>query len=174
MYVPRSRGSSRWMLLIIALAVLAIAGARLLPDLGGSTTTANGEITQVVPGTVPVQVVRVIDGDTIDVRSGGEELRVRLFGIDAPERGEPCAEEATDRLVELAGGVVQLLPDERIEDRFGRQLRYVYAADGTFIDEAMIAEGFAVAWRDDGAFRDDLVTVEEQARAAGTGCLWGD
>ena len=46
----------------------------------------------------PVQ--RVIDGDTfVSGRNrDGSESRVRLFGVDTPERGEPCFEEAADRL----------------------------------------------------------------------------
>ncbi len=44
------------------------------------------------------QVVRIIDGDTLDTSKG----RVRLFGVDTPERGERCASEATERLREPA------------------------------------------------------------------------
>ena len=50
------------------------------------------------------QVIRVIDGDTLDTTRG----RVRLFGVDAPEHGERCASEATDRLQDLAGDSVRL------------------------------------------------------------------
>ena len=49
-------------------------------------------------------VERVIDGDTLDTNTG----RVRLFGIDAPERGEKCFREATARLKELVGGTVKV------------------------------------------------------------------
>jgi micrococcal nuclease len=34
------------------------------------------------------QVIKVIDGDTFDMKSGTEKIRVRLFGIDSPERGQ--------------------------------------------------------------------------------------
>lgn len=122
---------------------------------------------------VRVSVVEVIDGDTLDVRAfDGSLLRVRLFGIDAPERGEPCAGEATRRLQQLAGNEVHLLPDERQRDAAGRELRYVFAADGSSVDAALVSEGLAAAWRDDGAFRDALVALEESARADRRGCLW--
>jgi hypothetical protein len=40
-------------------------------------------------------VVKVIDGDTIDVLIDGKQQRVRYYGIDAPEEGEKCYQEAT-------------------------------------------------------------------------------
>jgi len=56
------------------------------------------------------QVVDVIDGDTFTIEdSGGQPFTVRIFGIDTPERGEACYDEATARLRELAGAEVQLV-----------------------------------------------------------------
>ncbi len=67
------------------------------------------------------KVTRVIDG---------EELRIRLYGVDSPEKGEPCFEEATDRLRELAGDEVRVELGPRSQDRYGRLLYYVYTQDG--------------------------------------------
>jgi endonuclease YncB( thermonuclease family) len=120
-----------------------------------------------------VEVARIIDGDTLDIRSAQTELRVRVFGIDAPEAGERCAAEAASRLAELAAAAVRLRPDTRLQDRFGRELRYLYTPDGFSIDATLVAEGLATAWREDGALRDGLVALEQEARAAGRGCLWG-
>ena len=65
----------------------------------------------------PVQ--RVIDGDTfVSGRNrDGSESRVRLYGVDTPERGEPCFEEATERFRELAGDRVRIEFGPRSEDR---------------------------------------------------------
>ena len=69
-------------------------------------------------------VVRVIDGDTI-VLNNGE--RVRLIGIDAPEIGEPGADEATQFVRERVEGLtVWLEADGADRDRFGRLRRYVW------------------------------------------------
>lgn len=85
-----------------------------------------------------VEVVHVIDGDTIIVDREGREERVRLLGIDAPEvgrEGEPqevCADEATVLVEDLIGGadVVTITdPSQPQGDRFGRTLAYV-EADG--------------------------------------------
>ena len=47
----------------------------------------------------------MIDGDTLDLANG---TRIRVFGIDTPERGERCYSEATERLRQLAGDSVRL------------------------------------------------------------------
>lgn len=119
-----------------------------------------------------VAVTRVIDGDTLDVRAADLTLRVRLYGIDAPEVGDRCADEATRRLTVLAGSAVKLTADARLTDPFGRELRYVHASDNTSIDAAHVREGLARAWRQDGAQRDALVALEAEARATRRGCLW--
>jgi micrococcal nuclease len=118
------------------------------------------------------QVVHVVDGDTIDVRVGGQTERVRYYGIDTPERGQPCFSEATERNKELVAQAVLLLPDARERDRYGRLLRYVFEEDSVSIDARLIAEGLAHAWRQDGVYKGEMIALEAQAHAAGVGCLW--
>ena len=119
------------------------------------------------------EVAEIVDGDTITARlEDGRTLPVRYFGIDTPERGERCFREATDRNEHLIGETVLLLTDERLEDSNGRLLRYIFLEDGTSVDATLVAEGFAEAWRADGYYRDEIVALEEDARAAGRGCLW--
>lgn len=122
----------------------------------------------------PARVVKVVDGDTIDVLLPGRAapLRVRYYGSDAPERGERCYKEATERNRDLTGEAVLLLPDARDKDRYGRLLRYVFRGDGTSIDSLLVSGGQARAWRQDGAFREELIAREEAARAQSLGCLW--
>jgi micrococcal nuclease len=117
-------------------------------------------------------VVKIIDGDTLDVMVGGRQERVRIFGIDTTERGEPCFADASQRLAELAGDQIRMVSDIRERDRNGRLLRYVYTAGGVSIDATLVAEGLAHAWTRDGAFRDDLIALEVQSRAEERGCLW--
>ena len=76
------------------------------------------------PSSLPGNVERVIDGDTI-VMVGGE--RVRLIGIDAPESGQCGANDATALLIaRVAGQQAQLTPGARTDrDEYGRLLRYV-------------------------------------------------
>lgn len=99
-----------------------------------------------VPTLEPLVVVtRVVDGDTIDTTAG----RIRLIGIDTPERGDCNATAATDALQSLinsAGNQVRLVPGAREDtDRYGRLLRYVEAPDGTDLNLQLVNSGLAVA-----------------------------
>ncbi|HXH20766.1 MAG TPA: thermonuclease family protein [Dehalococcoidia bacterium] len=117
-------------------------------------------------------VYDVIDGDTIDVLIDRRLERVRYFGVDTPEVGADCYRDAVERNRRLTGRTVYLLPDARERDRFGRLLRYVFKEDGTSVDATLVAEGMGLAWREDGRYRDQIVGLEQEARAAGRGCLW--
>ena len=118
------------------------------------------------------EVLDVIDGDTIDVRVGGRRERIRYFGVDTPERGDRCFDEATERNEALVGEEVLLLPDLRERDQFDRLLRYVFTPAVESVDARLVAEGLGEAWRQDGAYRDELLALEDNAQAGGVGCLW--
>ena len=128
------------------------------------------------PGTADkleqAQVVRVIDGDTLELLISGNNHRVRLFGVDTPERGEKCFKEATKRTRELSGQVVRVEAGPRTEDRYGRLLLYLFTSSGESIDSQLIEEGLATAWTRDGQYRDILVKEEQKARKNRAGCLW--
>lgn len=138
-----------------------------------STTTAGGVTLPV--GWASAEVVEVIDGDTIDVRlEGGSVERLRLIGINSPERGECYAEEATAGLSSLVlGQTVRLEADTSDRDRYGRLLRYVWTADGRFVNEVTVAEGWALAreYPPDVARSDRLGEAQDRARQSGIG-LW--
>jgi micrococcal nuclease len=117
-------------------------------------------------------VEKVIDGDTIEVLLGGERQTIRYYGIDAPEEGDKCYEEATERNRELVGTTVRLEADARNEDKYGRLLRYVFTNDGVSVDATLLSEGLAKAWREDGRYLARLTTLEIYAHEHGIGCLW--
>lgn len=162
---------ARWTLIIGVLVGIT--------TLGGAILRSNNDAPVDVPSpglsaAVPVQVVDIIDGDTLQIAdASGNVLTVRLFGIDTPERGEACYAEAVSRLRELAGAQVLLVADQRLQDPGGRELRYVYTESGSSIDALMLYEGLAVAWTADGALRDQFIAIEQNSRAAQRGCLWG-
>jgi endonuclease YncB( thermonuclease family) len=118
------------------------------------------------------RVEKIVDGDTIDIRLDGRLVRLRYYGVDTPERGSRCFREATDRNETLVGKEVLLLPDARDQDRFGRLLRYVFLADGTSVDATLVAEGFGLAWPEDGRYRPEITQLQSEAEQADRGCLW--
>lgn len=77
-----------------------------------------------------VEVVRVIDGDTVALRidMGNKthwQEKFRLYGIDAPERGTPGYEEASTYLKELLGNRVSYVETFR-PDKYGRWLANIH------------------------------------------------
>jgi len=89
---------------------------------------------QAQPSLTQATVLRVIDGDTIEL-AGGEI--VRLIGVDTPEPGEPGASEATRFVRERAEGLtVWLEADGRDRDVHGRLRRYVWLRQPTNTQDA--------------------------------------
>ena len=94
-----------------------------------------------------VRVVRVWDGDTVDVVTarGSRPIRVRLWGIDAPELSQPFGPESRrhlQRLLNSRGEKLQL--ESYGSDRFGRNLGLLYWQDqgrGRSINRQMIEAG---------------------------------
>lgn len=136
------------MVLAVPLGVVIALGLDFLPS-DSSAEPGAGE-------SVTVQLVHVIDGDTLIVeREAGEDERVRVLGIDTPEvarEGEPgerCAAEATALTEELtAGGDVTITPDpsQAETDRYGRTLAYV-EVDGDDVGAALLEAGLAEVYR---------------------------
>ncbi len=89
---------------------------------------------------VSVSVLRVIDGDTMEI-SGGD--RVRLLGIDAPERGDPLSVSATDMLKELTASRPITLEICEDRDIYGRILATV-RAEKVNVNRILLREGMAL------------------------------
>ncbi|MEX2503411.1 MAG: thermonuclease family protein [Egicoccus sp.] len=122
------------------------------------------------PGEDGWTVEWVIDGDTVDVRGpDGTEERIRVIGIDTPEREECGYAEAADAMADLVEGrEVDLVPGARDDrDRYDRLLRYL-DVDGTDAGLQLIEQGLAVARYDsrDGHGRHDREDAYVAADAA--------
>ena len=178
------RRSTRWLFAaIITLAIgitLGRIGGGFSDGDGGGEAQPTPTLALALPELQPdgaslqrAEVERVIDGDTIAVTLAGQFETIRYYGIDTPERGDACFEESTERNAALAGDAVLLLPGARERDAFGRLLRYAFDEDGGSIEARLIAEGLGEAWRQDGAYRDELVALEEEVQTLAVGCLWG-
>ncbi len=113
-----------------------------------------GPATETLPGPIPAQVVRVIDGDTLEVRARiwlGQEVSilVRLAGIDAPELRGRCdgekrlAEEAKAYLRAMVGEGSVTLSEVRYGKFAGRVMARVGNAAGEDLSQALVAAGLA-------------------------------
>lgn len=127
-------------------------------------------------------VTKVIDGDTIDVTLGSTTERVRLLGIDTPETVHPqkpveCfGPEATAEVKKLLEGKkVYLIPDpmNSDKDKYGRLLRYVFLADGEFVNDYLVKNGYAYNYiYEPFQFMKWFAFEEEYAKNRSVG-LWG-
>ncbi|OGK17703.1 hypothetical protein A2866_05980 [Candidatus Roizmanbacteria bacterium RIFCSPHIGHO2_01_FULL_39_8] len=129
-----------------------------------------------------VKVLRVIDGDTIEL-DGGQ--KVRYIGIDTPELHDPrkkveCfAKEAMEKNKEwLEGKTIRLEKDVSEKDRYDRLLRYAYvpteaSPSGEFINTLLVKEGYALVstFPPDVKYAELFKNLEKEARENKRG-LW--
>lgn len=133
----RRRASS---LLIVALLSLAVYGVdhvlrapTMRPPHGGAELSC--------------AVVNVHDGDTITARCPQGRLRVRVWGIDAPEIGQrPWGYRSRDQLKKLLGSSHRVKLQVVDTDRYGRSVARLYV-DGTDLGLQMVRSGQAIVYR---------------------------
>lgn len=161
-----------WIVVSLVVAVFAADRAGIsVPGRGGGAG-----------GSSAAMVTRVVDGDTVKVRlADGSDDTVRYIGVDTPESVKPgtpvqCfakrASAYNERLVE--GRRVRLEFDAERRDRYGRLLAYVQrAADGAFVNAALVREGYATTLSipPNVDHAGDFRRLQRSARAAGRG-LW--
>ena len=117
-------------------------------------------------------VTRVLDGDTIDVTSADYTVRVRLYGVDTPEKtqsGGPEAMAFTQRLV--SGNPVNIV--ERDIDRYGRIVGMVTLADGRVLNQEILREGWGRWYSRYAPLAAELREMEAHAREERKG-VWSD
>jgi micrococcal nuclease len=170
-----------WRLLVIPLILFVVSCGKSTP------TSARNK------GATPCKVVRVIDGDTFTCTlKDGEEIKVRLIGVDTPEsrvnqklerdvqksglqreeilRMGKIAAEFTKRLLP-EGEIVYLEQDVQKTDKYGRVLAYVWLKDGRMLNEVLVREGMAQVYTipPNVKYQDVLLKAQRQAREEGKG-----
>jgi len=135
--------------------IVALLVARAWVGGGGSGDGGEGGSTS-AGHAVSARVVRVIDGDTIEVSISGQNEDVRYIGVDTPETVKPdtpvqCygpqSSAENHRLVD--GRTVRLVFDRERRDVYGRLLAYVYtgargeAGKSRFVNAALVRDGYA-------------------------------
>lgn len=163
-YDPNYDGSSwrKWVLILFVLLVGVIIYFaffnRQVDNTEYSITRGNtanepeqkNPITPPQPATV-YEVVRVIDGDTIEIKSDDGIQRVRMIGIDTPEKNHPSkpvecfAKEASDHLSQLISDKsvsVEADSSQDTKDKYDRYLYYIFLNEQN-INQQMISDGYA-------------------------------
>lgn len=171
--VPGVRGGTAGALALLAVLVYALVA-------GGEEPPSPQRGDGAVRAAAVADVVRVVDGDTIEVDLDGRIEDVRYIGVDTPETvkpGEPVqcwgpqASAFNHRLVDRE--TVRLVFDRELRDVYGRLLAYVYA-DGLFVNAELVRDGYARTLEipPNTSRAEQLARLEQEAGEAGVG-LWG-
>ncbi|EAM3234709.1 micrococcal nuclease [Salmonella enterica] len=117
------------------------------------------------------KVIRVLDGDTIEVLQEQQPVRVRLMNIDAPEKKQPFGRWSTKQLKSLLAGQSVTVSYTQT-DRYGRVLGRVVTANGTEANRQQVLKG--AAWVYDRYNTDNsLPALQREAQTQKRG-LWAD
>ncbi len=123
---------------------------------------------QVLSGTV----VHVLDGDTYDILTlDKDKIRIRMEGIDTPEKGMPYYRTSKRYLSSLCMHQVVKL-EVTGTDRYGRTLAYAYLEDGRELSREMLKAGLAWHYKKYNSSR-ELSNLELDARKQGIK-IWSD
>ena len=117
------------------------------------------------------RVVKISDGDTLVVLVDRQPIRVRLDGIDAPERGQAFGKRSQQSLAEICAAREARVED-RGKDRYGRTIGRV-SCTGIDANSEQVRRG--MAWVFDRYVKPDspLYGLQSEARRLKRG-LWGD
>lgn len=116
------------------------------------------------------KVVKVADGDTVTIMTDAGKERIRLVGIDTPEKKQapwgPRAKAFTEKLV--MGKQVRVETDVEARDRYGRVLGYLFV-NGTFVNLELVRQGYAMLYTSppNVAHTDAFVAAQREAREGG-------
>lgn len=155
---------------LLALVLAALASLALLPP---NARAEEGMARRIGP----CRALRVVDGDSADLRCGAELVRVRMRNVAAPRPGQVGYTEAVRGLAELLRArelyVVSDVPGELPLDPNGRVLAYLCDRTGSNLNVAFVLLGWATYSSDAGAgrFERSFRAAEQEARA-GQRALW--
>lgn len=152
------------MLIKVCLLLVSVVTAIRSPACASSRRLAQPDTSCIVG--------HIVDGDTFRC---GDGRKVRLIGIDSPERRQsPFGDTARDALLAMLrpGAAVRLEHDVTAADRYGRLLAYAWTG-ATLVNEAMLRDGWAVLYTvpPNVKYVGRLDRAQKEARARGAG-LW--
>lgn len=118
-------------------------------------------------------MISIADGDTITILTGKTRHKIRLYGIDTPEKAQAFGKAAKKHTAKLvAGKTVDVTTYDT--DRYGRTVGVV-VADGANVNQSLISAGYAWQYQKycKASFCDDWLRLEDKSRTSRIG-LWSD
>jgi micrococcal nuclease len=118
------------------------------------------------------QVVGVMDGDTIEIMHQNKPERIRLHGIDCPEKGQSFGKRANQAASELMFGK-SVAVRVHGKDKYGRTIGDIILPDGTNVNKVLVKDGWCWWYRKYATGDIELARAEAEAKKAKRG-LWQD
>lgn len=193
--IKKSKGPKKWLLIALLLVGILFGVDTFSPipnrpetDLTQSQiqaiNTFDGANFDSLPKMthIPIEYVRVVDGDTILASLNGEEFRIRYLMIDTPESVAPGvseqpygkdASDLNDKLLRKARQITMMFDEGPKTDNYNRALAYVYA-DGLNLAQELLEEGLAVVRYvnpPNNSLEDDFRQAQDHAQKASIG-VW--
>ena len=129
---------------------------------------------RIKPKYLEAKIIRILDGDTVEVLYGELPIKLRLAHIDCPEkRGkQPFGNKAKIALSDLCFGQMVQIDSDKKFDRNGRLIGVIFNADGLNVNKEMVRLGMAWHYK---KYSDDMSydLLEKEARENKVG-LWID
>lgn len=122
-------------------------------------------------GMVEGEVVKVVDGDTYDLQTSNRTIRVKMEGIDAPEKGMRFYKESKKYLHDLCFGRKVLFVPNGIS-KFNKQIGFTYLIGGLELSHEMVRSGYAWHFKKYNS-DNNIYKLELQARISKRG-IWSD
>ncbi len=130
---------------------------------------------------IDASLIKVVDGDTLLCSVDGNEIKVRLIGVDTPESVNPDADKNTDAGVFVSNWLKDYLVDTKIiqleydikhQDNYGRELCYVYV-DGVMLQKILLEQGYAktMTVEPNTKMAEEFYKIEQNAKNNNVG-LW--
>jgi len=160
--------------ILVFILVIALLGAfsYFFPSIQEMT----GDTINQEPADYPKEeaiLTKVTDGDTIHALVNGEDVTIRMLGINAPEKNMPLANESRQFLEQFINQTIYLQGDKEDEDKYYRKLRYVFAENGSRnLNIGLLELGFVNSYIFENLiYEKELLRAEAQARNLGIG-IW--
>lgn len=124
-----------------------------------------GDLSKEIQG----EIIKVYDGDTITLFEKQEKIKIRLYGLDAPELNQRFGKEAREYLLNLCPLHSQVKVKIIDKDKYKRVVGIVYCNEIN-VNKKLVENGFAWAYRE---YSNDYVALEDKARKNTIG-LWDE
>ena len=119
-------------------------------------------------------VIRVIDGDTMIVMVDGIEMRIRLWGIDAPERDQKDGAAAQRELESMTPPDSRVIIHPLTLDRYGRVVGNIGKDSEWSVNFLMVAHGWAYHYKEPSAMRNPCLLEAERIAKDSRQGIWQD